>query len=147
MHFGRGKALAAQNKQPRRIRPGEEKRERGRRGSGPSSIPSLSGTYLAEAKAGQPLSGPYQCCLRWRAFGARSPRADPWKGVRPRMGPEPWNWRVLAATSEKACLRSSHPRSSQLTLPPRALPPPVAPLTQSDGPQTSEDHQAGSRWG
>lgn len=147
MHFGRRKALAAQNKQPGRIRPGEEKGARGRRGSGPSSIPSLLGTYLAEAKAWQPLSGPYQCCLRWRAFGARAPRADPWKGVHPRMGPEPWNWRVLAATLGKACLQSSHPRFSQLALPPRALPPPVAQLTQFGRLQTSEDRQAGSRWG
>lgn len=72
---------------------------------GPAPFPSFSGTCSAEAKAGQPLSGPYQCCLRWRAFAARAPGAGPCKGARPRVGSEPWIWRVLAAALERACLQ------------------------------------------
>lgn len=71
----------------------------------------------------QSLCGPYQCCLRRKAFGACTPRADPWRAPRPRVGPEPWHWSALAAVSETAVPRSSHPRLRR-SLPPRALPPP-----------------------
>lgn len=148
MHFGRGMALAAQNRQPRRIRPEEEEEGQGEgRGSGPAPFPSFSGTCSAEAKAWQPLSGPYQCCLRWRAFGARAPHVGPWKGTRPRVGSEPWNWWVRAAASKRTCQRPSHPRLAKRALPPRVLPPPIRPFTSSGAPLTSGERQAGSGWG
>lgn len=115
------------------------RREGGREGvPGPAPYHSLSDTCLAEARAWQPLSGPYQCCLRWRAVGARAPRAGPWRGARPGGGSEPWNCRGLAAALESACLRPSHPGFAQPALPPRALPLPVLSSAHNSAPLTSE---------
>lgn len=116
-------------------------RERGR---GPAPFLSLSDTCLEEATAWQPLSGPYQCCLRWRAFGARAPRAGPCRGTCPGVGSEPWNWRGHAAALENACLRPSHPGFRQLALPPRALPLLGQPSTHNGAPLTSRS--PGRKW-
>ena len=121
-------------------------RSRGQGGLGPAPFPSLSATSSGEAKAWQPLSGPYQYFLRWRAFEARASRACPWRGTRHRFGSEPWNWKVLATAFERADPRSSHPRLAQLSLPPIALPPPAPLCKRSGAPMTSGDRRTSSGW-
>lgn len=133
MHFGREMVIRTSSLAAQTGGGGRRKRV-----PGPAPFLSLSDTCLAEAKARQPLSGPYQCCLRWRAFGARAPRASPWRKARPGMGSEPWNWMGHAAALGIACLRPSHPRFWQLALPPRALPLPVLSSTHNSAPLTSE---------
>lgn len=91
----------------------------------PTSFPSLSATYSAEAKARQPLSGPYRCCLQCRAFGGRPRRAWPWRVARPRARSAAGNGKTLGDDAEGTDLQPSYPSRARRALPPRALPPAI----------------------
>lgn len=94
----------------------------------PASFPSLPVTYSAEAKARKPLSGPYRCCLRWRAFGGRPRRACPWRVAHPWARSEAGSGRALGVDAEGTEVRPSYSSSAGRALPPRAPPPAVVRL-------------------
>lgn len=96
-----------------------------------ASFPSLSVTYSAEAKARQPLFGPYRCCLQCRAFGGRPRRACSWRLERPRACSEAGNGKTFGVDAEGTDLQPSYPSLARRALPPRALPPAVKRLQRA----------------